>query len=226
MLGMNLQKDAWLLDIEAYYRNSENSLLHVNVENGFDLDNRLPDRNQKYLLIAGSKNVIGFDMTLRYVAKMYESWISYTWSKSQSQYDELFGGDLFPSVDDRRHQISWTQLIDAGQWQFSAVTNWASGNPFLPLPDPSRERNRQLRSVEEFERLPAYLRIDLNADYQFQLGDTPAFAGISLINLTDHANVAYRQQTLSLENMDKRLSLSNELLLQGFNWNVSFGLSF
>lgn len=200
MVGTNVQFGAFNLDLEFYHKDHQGLIEHSRVLRGFDRDKINPAGDERpFRVFQGEGTTQGMDLLLRYEKNAYQGWISYTWSKTEHQFKELFRNEAFPSEDDRRHQFSWVNAYRIGQFSLSANYVYASGRPFSNLKvldRPSDIRNQNPN--EFFERLPDYHRLDLGLSYNFNLAWTDCSIGVSMFNVTNNANVKFQQFTYSI----------------------------
>ncbi len=118
----------------------------------------------------------GVEFMLEKTVGQTTGWLSYTWSKSERQFDEINNGEVFPAHYDRRNDISFvmthvfSERFDVGMtWVFStgnAVTLGAYEYPLLPgspnvdgtiIPKDYGGRNSY--------RMPSYHRMDIGMNF-------------------------------------------------------------
>jgi hypothetical protein len=118
-------------------------------------------------LFTGKGNACGAELMVKKTGRL-SGWTSYTWSKSNRQFDEIDNGQTFPSKFDRRHNLSlavhyeiskrWaaglTQVFTSGN-RFTAPTSWYFINN-SPVKEYGRYNNA---------KMPDYKRTDVSVDY-------------------------------------------------------------
>jgi hypothetical protein len=137
-------------------------------------------RWEELLEFDGEGRVHGLELLLRKQEGPLIGWLSYTWSKSQRQFDQINQGKWFPFRFDRRHDCSVVLLYALSKkWQFSATWSYQTGShialPTAKIPNtniafedilfPGGARiNDQRNNVT----LPSYHRLDLGCTYRWQ----------------------------------------------------------
>lgn len=118
----------------------------------------------------GTARSYGVELMLRKNTGKFTGWIGYTWSRAFAETPEINGGQSYPLMYDRPHNVSINlSFDDKKHWSFSAGWIFLSGaatttpvgfyyyNGYsVPL---YGDRNN--------DRLPAYHRLDLSATYIF-----------------------------------------------------------
>jgi hypothetical protein len=117
-------------------------------------------------------------------------WLSYTWSKTMRQFDEINDGNPFPARQDRTHDISIVGMYDLSKkWDVSASWVFYTGDA-VTFPSGSYLIDGNLvplYSERNGYRLPDYHRLDLSATY---FGKNPnSNLNISLYNAYGRKNV-------------------------------------
>ena len=157
--------------------------------------------------------------------------MSYTLSKTTHSFPKIDGGNPFPALDDRRHQIKLVNQYRYKKFDFSAVYVFSSGRAYTDLTIIDGQQDRRLLSVKDrVSYLKDYARLDISAGYKFNIGTTKARVGASIFNVLDRENVKYKQYIRSLPNQrgDDAINqiTSIEALMLGFTPNVSFSIDF
>lgn len=116
------------LGVEAYYKSMHHLIGYEEGTNLF-LNNEFEQR-----LIQGKGEAYGMEMLIRKDAGKLTGWISYTLSWANRQYDQVNGGNWFPSRYDRRHNSAVVmQYAFAKRWAASIVWEFVSGAKFTPV---------------------------------------------------------------------------------------------
>ena len=159
--------------IESYYRDFQNVIdfkdgANVVLRNYFESE-----------LAFGRGWAYGVELLIRKNIGDLSGWISYTWSKSERQFDEVNNGSPFPAKYDRTHDFSIVLSYDLTERiNFSANWIYSSGyNITLPY-GVYYVDNRTVEAYTDKNgyRLPAYHRLDLGFSLKNALGGTWNFS--------------------------------------------------
>lgn len=218
--GIIYEKDDWTLDVEGYVKELV----------GITSFSALSELSAPYA--QGKSKVRGIDVLLKRRFKNFRSWISYTLSETLYEFPTIPPG-VFPAPHDQQHVLQWVNIFKKGPWELSFGLNLRSGLPFRNATEIALVENNMGEIVPRIqyaelnsERLTPYLRADASAVYNFKTADSGAgFIGVSLQNLTNHANVLGRdffRGSTGANGLPMLLS-SDELGLR-FTPNVSVGI--
>lgn len=230
--GFVLQKNDWLVDIEAYSKRLS-GLISVNYNFG-GLEN---DET------TGEDIIHGLDVLLRKRIRNYRTWISYSRINANSFFNELDDSE-FPSFLDQKHKLQLVNSLSVGNFEFSVGWTFKSGAPYT---EPKSEE--LLRIVEEDDdeveteeyfaidwgetnskRLPHYHRLDISAWYTLPMSSSPKFKGeigLSILNVYNRINLLNRlYYPDDIDSDDEIEIVEEEKYLLGFTPNISFKLSF
>ncbi len=204
-------------DAELFYKESKGEILDpINLEVGQD--------NQ---FLIGDGKSYGIDALLQYKYKNWRSQLAYTFSESILKFDEINGGDWIYSPYDLRHQFKFLQHYRKGNWDFSAVFVFSTGNNYSPALGlyqvqlvNGNEETYAAFGIPFSAVLPAYHRLDLTATYKFTWQDALGEAGISIFNVYNRENVRSRSYSLTGTGQNANLS-TNSLQMIGFLPSVS-----
>jgi hypothetical protein len=200
-LGQNFMAGIWksfgslTLDIESYYRTLDGAIIHVTQSPGLRMPamSGLPPM-RAFRLFSGDSRSFGTDISLIYDRKDFFSMVTYTLSKTENRFKEIFGNQFFPSSDDTRHQLKWVNTVTLSHFEFSLNYVAASGRPYLDLSSLPDSADRTTLNINNYiKNLSAYHRIDIGTSYKFKLYQQQAKLTISVFNLLDRINVKYRQ---------------------------------
>lgn len=200
ILGGVYQTDNWLLDVELYQKQTAGLITYKDFY-----------REQIFrpVLINGGEGLSrGLDILLQKKFGRYTSWVSYSLSQTTYRFPELLQGESFAASHDQRHQLSWVNVLEIGQWDASLNWTFASGRPYTEAtqllasrPEGSTQTIYSLGFAPiNSSRLPAYHRLDASLTYRYQLfaGRLGGKAGLSVFNLYNRQNI---------QNIDYRLRL-------------------
>lgn len=110
MLGAVFNKEGWIVDVEAYYRHTDN-LATMN----------LNDARYINAYFVGTSQTVGVDVMVKKSWKGLDTWISYTRSRTEVQFDSI-QEDPFRSVWDQSNVFS---LVASYKYKgFSVSAGW------------------------------------------------------------------------------------------------------
>jgi hypothetical protein len=180
----NFDDNQWESSVELYYKDMQNQ---IEYKNGADLF--LNDEVESQL-VYGRGYAYGVEFLLRKKTGKLTGWLSYTWSKTMRQFDEINDGNPFPARQDRTHDISIVGMYDLSKkWDVSASWVFYTGDA-VTFPSGSYLIDGNLvplYSERNGYRLPDYHRLDLSATY---FGKNPnSNLNISLYNAYGRKNV-------------------------------------
>jgi hypothetical protein len=148
--------------VEAYYKRMYNQIDykdHANI-----LINQLIEGELRF----GDGWSYGLETMLRKSKGRFTGWISYTWSQSYKQIEDVNNGEKFPATYDRPHNACITLSYATGKrWSFSSHWMYLTGSPFSSptgfyyvngstVPIYGKKNN---------DRYPDYHRLDLSVSY-------------------------------------------------------------
>lgn len=230
MLGFTYTKDNFSIDGEFFVKQTQGVLEHTSIFNGFQRDSlvNLPIGSNSFQILEGENQVIGLDLLLRQRWGSYDTWLSYTLSKSTRQFEQIFQGRSYASQDDRPHQMNWVNTYHKEDWSFSAIYVFASGRPYFDLSTPALEPDRRLRDPDSWERIQNYHRLDLSLQRKWTFdSDTQLSLSAAIYNVFNRQNSLYNQQVYKIPQEGRPdLLLGNELELMNRSLGLSLGLAF
>ena len=232
MLGFNLKKEGFELDVEAYYKNLDGVIEFAPTANGFIEGSVNTPSNNSFDFYEGTGVSKGIDVLLKKSAGKYTGWLSYTLSKITHSFPEIDKGNPFPSQDDRRHQVKLVNQYRYKNFDFSAVYVFSSGRAYTDLTKiPIQRARKDLTVNDRISYLKDYARLDISAGYKFNIRKTKARIGASIFNVLNRENVKYKQYIRSIpnernDNKEINQITGVEALMLGFTPNVSFSLAF
>jgi hypothetical protein len=230
MLGYSAEWNKFTFDVEAYYKNIDGAMQLLNPLTGFD-DSGNGLNTDVYQLFIGERRVRGIDFTLGYQFDKLYSGIAYTLSKSEDKYRNLFKGQYFLSQNDRRHQFKWINTFRINNFDFNFNMIYANGTPYIPFENLDGVKDKgKLDPNKNQKQLPAYLRMDIGANYNFQISKIDARFGISIFNLANRQNVKYVQYSHKINtngpNNNDSIVIGTGADLLDRTLNINFGISF
>ncbi|WP_323787952.1 TonB-dependent receptor plug domain-containing protein [Psychroserpens sp.] len=177
--GVSYNKNGWLLSIDNYYKRV----------NGITTQSQGFQNQFEFVKSKGNYDALGLDFILRKEIRDFNTWLSYSYMKSNYEFNEL-SEQSFPSNFDIRHTITYGLAYTLEHLKVSAGLNWHSGKATTqPI-----NGNEIVDEVINFEttnssRLEDYFRVDVSALYDFKLGKkAKADLGISIWNVLNKSN--------------------------------------
>lgn len=224
ILGSSVEIGQFLFDAEAYYKNYNGLQEYIYVSQYLkygDFGKYFPQNGgaQPRYYIIGTGKSYGLDMLLQFKAKRFTSWLSYSLSKSTRQFAKLNNNKELPSPTDQTHQLSFTNMVTLGKWNFGAIALYTTGRPYY-----NYEINSQdLPTIRSFNRLPNFSRLDLSANYNFTIHNTKLKVGCTIINVLNRQNY-FDVNTRNFDFDNTKFSETN--LIQSQALSLNFFLHF
>ncbi|WP_033961628.1 TonB-dependent receptor plug domain-containing protein [Psychroserpens jangbogonensis] len=178
-LGVSYSKNGWLLNVDGYYKYVKDITTQ---SQGF--------QNQyEFVKTTGNYDAYGLDFILRKQIQNFNTWLSYSYMKSNYEFMSL-PEETFPSNFDITHSITFGAAYTLEHLKFSAGLNWHSGRPTTQPTAGNEIVNDDINfEASNSSELEDYLRVDVSALYDFKLGNkTSADLGISIWNVLDKTN--------------------------------------
>jgi hypothetical protein len=198
-IGNNYMVGYWLLagdlrlDIEAYFRTLSGALFHATRVPGL----RPPGgaaNIQDFVLFSGKSRTFGSDVTLVYEKGKHFSMLTYTLSKSENSFRNIFKGQYFPTPEDSRHQLKWVYTYTFGKIDASVTYSGATGRPYLDLSGLKNDFEREELDISRYlKNLKNYHRLDAGVGYTIYIGGVKTRCGLSVFNLMNRINTLNRQ---------------------------------
>jgi len=158
----------------GYYRNFSNSKYETSVEIYYkDLQNQIDYKdgadifmNEKVeaLIVSGKGWSYGVELFIKKKYGNLTGWISYTWAKTERNFDDINNGETFPSKYDRTHDISIVGIYNLNE-RLSLSATWVfyTGNA-VTFPTGKYmvdDHITPLYTERNGYRMPDYHRLDL-----------------------------------------------------------------
>lgn len=227
-LGFVFNKKDWLIDIQSYMKNV-NGL--SSLATGFD-----EDLTGKFHL--GSAKIKGLDILIKKRWANFSSWVSYSFSNIENQFDTFFD-KKFNASNEQPHNFHLVNLWTFNKVQFSIGWKVASGTPFSERENymihieqgmmGPRESIRPIVKEYNSERLPFRHQLDASILYNFQSKKNWFYKGkigLSLFNIYNQTNIYQRGFFMDLRpNVVPRLEYTDQAEL-GFTPNFSLRIEF
>lgn len=206
--------------IEVYYKDIQNQ---IDYENGADLMLNPYIESQ---LVFGNGRSYGAEFLLKKNSGKFTGWLSYTYSKTEKQSDEINNGDWYPTKYDRTHDISLVGMYQFNKkWNISATWVYNTGNA-VTFPNGKYLIEGQTVSYytdRNSYRMPDYHRLDLGVTYTKQKKKgREASWNFSLYNAYGREN-AY---TITFEESEDDPNVTEAVQLSLFKWIPSISYNF
>jgi hypothetical protein len=213
-VGVSYNQNDLLVSIEGYYKGVNGiTARSQGFQNQFQFTNDI-----------GTYTVKGVDFLINKQFNNFSTWLSYSYSKNDYQFENLNTSNRFPNTLDLRHvgNASFTYNLD--NFKIGFGINWHSGRPFTK---PSIIQNNSNSAIEyespNSSRLNDYFRTDISAIYNFKLlKDIKAEVGASIWNIFNQSNFINRYYTFDSD--ENIIEINNRSLK--FTPNLSFRVSF
>ncbi|WP_462249889.1 TonB-dependent receptor [Ekhidna sp.] len=212
--GLSFSKDGWFTELEAY-RKSLNGVttLIFGYLNG--LENQFRE---------GESQIHGADLLLKKIWPQYESWVSYSYIKTENSFDDVNENRSFPGSWSIEHTIRWSNIYNLDDWEFSLGWIWHTGKSFTDVINTSTEGPVQIFYDEiNQNNLPVYHRLDMSVMKEFNSKKNNFLRyriGLSILNLYNKKNLLNREfrTTPSLNNQ----LIDTRVYSLGFTPNLVF----
>ncbi|ANW97233.1 hypothetical protein AXE80_13445 [Wenyingzhuangia fucanilytica] len=225
-IGADYQKNGWTLDVELYNKNIDGIL--------FLFDQKT--RAQKYF--SGSNKINGLDLLIKKDWNNYNTWVSYTLSKSIYHFENLNNNNDFNGSFDTPHSLIWSHNYNIKKLELSLGWRFRSGIPYT-VKTAELNNNNKLRIVFNelnSERLPNYKRLDFSAGYKFYFDANKKIKGqlgLTLQNILGKRNILSRDYEIETiitgqgpNRTEKEVLVETDKISLGFVPNLLFRLNF
>lgn len=212
--GVSYNKNNLLVSIEGYYKGVNNiTARSQGFQNQFQFTNDI-----------GYYTVKGIDFLVNKRFSEFSTWLSYSYSKNDYQFDNLNDGISFPNTLDLRHVANASLTYNRNNFKVGFGVNWHSGRPYSSPLDAQIDSNSAIEyNAPNSSRLPDYFRTDISAIYNFKLANNvKADVGASIWNIFNQTNIINRFYSL---NSDDSITENNNRSLK-FTPNLSFRINF
>jgi hypothetical protein len=158
--GFSFNKNKLLVDIQAYYKQTDGILI-----SGQGFQNQLRDRR-----LSGEQESYGIEFLVNKRFRKLNLWSSYTYGNSELLYTQI-QNDPFPSSNTVRHSVTTgIQYAFNNSFNLSMISNIKSGRPYtIPVSGNETTNNGNFTVVNydtlNAEQLGAYSRFDISASY-------------------------------------------------------------
>ncbi len=154
----NFRENTLESSLEVYYKDLKNQ---IEYKNGADL---FFNSTVETELVFGRGWAYGAEFSLKKSEGRLNGWLSYTWSKTMRQFDEINNGNPFPARHDCTHDVSIVGMYDlTNKLKFSATWVFYTGNA---VTFPSGKYEIDGKTIGYYTerngyRMPDYHRLDI-----------------------------------------------------------------
>ncbi|MFC2113056.1 carboxypeptidase-like regulatory domain-containing protein [Bacteroidota bacterium] len=191
--------DAYRFNVEGYYKTMHQIYAYREGADYLAADNSWEDNIE-----TGKGSSYGMEFMLSKTAGKLEGWISYTYSKTLREFEELNNGEPFPYKYDRTHQVNIVSTYSiTPQWSANATWIYATGmaytlatEKYVPLlglynwnmPDGNSSDYIDAIESRNNARMPDYHRLDLSMSYRKDFEKITGMLNISVYNVYNRFN--------------------------------------
>ncbi|MDR2040019.1 MAG: TonB-dependent receptor [Bacteroidales bacterium] len=145
-------------------------------------------------LLVGKGKSYGAELMLKKTGRL-SGWISYTWSKSERQFNEIDRGQTFLSKFDRRHNLSAVVSYEVSKrWNVGLTQVFTSGNRFTAPVSWYFINNNPVKEYGRYNnaQMPDYVRTDIAVDFYIKkTRQRESILNLSVYNLFAVKNPIY-----------------------------------
>jgi hypothetical protein len=248
ILGSSIDAGNFCFDIEAYYKTYNGLqeyiyispfLKNVDFPDYFETRNQPNPNGVKSRLLNGVSNShdsiklkpsyfitgkgrsYGLDFSVRYKSGNFNSWLSYSLSKSLQQFSQINNNEEFAALTDQTHQINWTNMYSFRKWNFGFTSVFCSGRPYIL----STTEKPDEPITRTFGRLPNYYRTDISGNYNFTISKFRIKTGATIINIFNTNNY-FDVNTRKFDFNNVSFSETNVIRAQGLSFNLFLHFAF
>ncbi|MBO6880006.1 TonB-dependent receptor plug domain-containing protein [Winogradskyella sp.] len=179
-IGLTFNKNGWLISADGYYKKvKEITTQSQGFQNQYEFERT-----------SGFNEVRGLDFIVRKQINNFNSWLSYSYTNSDYNFEDLAEKN-FPSNFNIRHALIFGTNYTSERLKLSAGLNWNSGRPTTrPIEGDEIVNDNINYGATNSVELEDYFRVDVSALYNFNLSNkTKANMGLSIWNLLDRKNI-------------------------------------
>ncbi len=195
-IGFTKEFPLWGLKLstEIYIKNTANI---IDYREGTNFTGALAAPWETLISKNGKGRSKGLEIMIDKNGKKLNGWVSYTLSKSESQFSDINLGQWFPTKYDRRHNFSLTGSLELSKkWRLGSTFIFQTGNPItMPVagiyPDNVTEP-QFVYTLRNNIRMPAYHRLDIGATRSLiTKNNRKAALNIGFFNVYNRKNPLY-----------------------------------
>jgi hypothetical protein len=159
----NFKNNEYESSFEVYYKDLKNQ---IDYKNGANL---VFNSTVEAELVFGRGWAYGAEFMFKRNFGRLNGWVSYTWSRTMRQFDEINNGNAFPARQDRIHDLALVGIYElAPKWSLSANWVYNTGNA-VTFPNGKYEIDGLIAGYytqRNGYRMPPYHRLDIGLTWQ------------------------------------------------------------
>ena len=212
-LGFHYTRSNWLFNFDSYYKKV----------NGITTRSQGFQNQYQFLDTVGLYEVKGIDFLVQKKWSVFTSWLTYSLSQNEYEFNTLNPQMNFPNNYSVEHAFSWSINHSFNAFKYALSVNGHSGRPYT-LPTQVGVVDSTIEyATPNAVNLPDYLRVDLSFRYDFKIqSDLDASLSLSIWNLLNRTNVLNRFYSFDIS--DQIMERNSEAL--GLTPNLCFRLRF
>lgn len=223
--GFTFLNAGFTLDVEGYYKT-------VSGLTEYFLNQYAQDSDDFEQFFQGKGRYFGLEILLKKRIGKVDSWIAYTLSKAENNFDGINFNKYYASNQDQRHEIKWVNMINLKKWTFSTVWIYGKGKPYTL--DQINQTDDGVNFFPEINlntrntsRIPDYHRLDINVGYNTKLSKRVKLDfGLNLLNVYNRSNVKGFRVFPSFDDSDNELIVTKPIKLLDFTPSLFLNVSF
>ncbi|MDF1694969.1 MAG: TonB-dependent receptor plug domain-containing protein [Saprospiraceae bacterium] len=228
MIGSTFRISPFTIDVEIYQKDMKGVLEYL-IPNPGEASNNA-NQTRDYKLFRGDGLTKGIDIIISSGYKNYDTYLSYTLSKSEERYKEIFQNEYFASENDRRHQFKWVNSLSYHDFTFGLNAIYVSGRPYTDIRTVGPAGDvLNLDPKVRLKRVDPYHRIDISSSYNFKIGKFDSRVTASIFNLMNTKNIQYIQSVSTQVNANQNVQniiIGNESELLNRTFNLGLSINF
>ncbi|KJD32668.1 membrane protein [Tamlana sedimentorum] len=218
--GFEFNKNNWLFDVESFYK----------IVDGITASNQGFYNNFQYENANGNYKARGLEFLVNKTATKYSTWLSYTFSKNDYEF-ETITPSVFPNNLDIRHSVSLAFNYNILKNLEASVGGiWRSGQPYTQPVEGNETIQDGNATVVNYdtpnhENVEDFMRVDASLNSKFTLSNkVQGQFRLGVLNLLNRNNTTNRYFELNSENSNETLRVDNQSL--GITPNASLRITF
>jgi hypothetical protein len=172
----------------VYYKQLYNQLEYI----GSLMDMYTGDYSLETSTLRGDGRAFGINLMIQKQKGRFTGWISYAWSRSLRTFVNDMHAVEYTSAHERRHELDIVATYDFGRFDVGATFVAASGTPYTRPTSFYMAGSRLVCTYGPYnaETLPAYVKMDLNANWYIRKGPRLTHGiNASMYNVLGRVNV-------------------------------------
>ncbi len=180
--GLTYQPGNFLVSLEAYKKNVSGI---ISPSQGF--------QNQyEFVYAIGGYKTHGIEFLVNKYYNQLIVWLGYTYAQNNYNFS-TYSPSVFPNNLDIRHSFNSGAIYTYKKFKFSTGINYRTG---IPYTKPSEDNNTDDSTINyemaNSSRLKDYMRMDISAKYNFNIGKLKGECGFTIWNVLNHDNLIKR----------------------------------